>query len=41
MLHLFRKGEILPEGRTTEEEEGLIGKEKSVDSGVRTIAAAG
>jgi hypothetical protein len=28
MLHLFRKGEILPEGRTTEEEEGLIGKEK-------------
>ena len=28
MLHLFRKGEILPEGRTTEEEEGLIGREK-------------
>ena len=24
MLHLFRKGEILPEGRTTEEEERLI-----------------
>jgi hypothetical protein len=28
MLHLFRKGEILPEGRTTEEEAGLIEKEK-------------
>jgi hypothetical protein len=28
MLHLFRKGEILPEGRTTEEEESLIAKEK-------------
>jgi hypothetical protein len=28
MLHLFRKGEILSEGRTTEEEEGLIGEEK-------------
>jgi hypothetical protein len=32
MLHLFRKGEILPEGRTTEEEEGLIGSEKDVGS---------
>jgi hypothetical protein len=30
MLHLFRKGEILPEGRTTEEEEGLIGKGSSI-----------
>jgi hypothetical protein len=29
MLHLFRKGEILPEGRTTEEEERLIQKEKT------------
>jgi len=28
MLHLFRKGEILPEGRTTEEEANLIEKEK-------------
>jgi hypothetical protein len=28
MLHLFRKGEILPEGRTTEEEATLIEKEK-------------
>lgn len=28
MLHLFRKGEILPEGRTTEEEAKLIEKEK-------------
>ena len=28
MLHLFRKGEILPEGRTTEEEAQLIEKEK-------------
>lgn len=30
MLHLFRKGEILPEGRTTEEEANLIEKEKPV-----------
>ena len=30
MLHLFRKGEILPEGRTTEEEASLIEKEKPV-----------
>jgi hypothetical protein len=29
MLHLFLKGEILPEGKTTEEEERLIGKEKT------------
>ena len=28
MLHLFRKGEILPEGRTTEEEADLIAQEK-------------
>ena len=28
MLHLFRKGEILPEGRTTEEEAKLIEEEK-------------
>ena len=28
MLHLFRKGEILPEGRTTEEEAKLIEREK-------------
>lgn len=28
MLHLFRKGEILPEGRTTDEEAKLIEKEK-------------
>ena len=27
MLHLFRKGEILPEGRTTEEEAALIAKD--------------
>jgi hypothetical protein len=32
MLHLFRKGEILPEGRTTEEEANLIEKEKPVVS---------
>ena len=30
MLHLFRKGEILPEGRTTDEEAKLIEKEKPV-----------
>lgn len=30
MLHLFRKGEILPEGRTTEEEEGLIEGDRPV-----------
>ena len=30
MLHLFRKGEILPEGRTTEEEEQLIGKDQPI-----------
>jgi hypothetical protein len=29
MLHLFRKGEILPEGRTTQEEEDLIGADKT------------
>jgi len=28
MLHLFRKGEILPEGRSTDEEANLIEKEK-------------
>ena len=28
MLHLFRKGEILPEGRTTDEEAKLIEKER-------------
>jgi hypothetical protein len=37
MLHLFRKGEILPEGRTTEEEERLIQTEKPVTS--RSIAS--
>ena len=30
MLHLFRKGEILPEDRTTEEEERLIGNVRPV-----------
>lgn len=30
MLHLFRKGEILPEGRTTEEEDRLIGNVRPV-----------
>ena len=29
MLHLFRKGEILPEGRTTEEEANLIAEGQS------------
>ena len=38
MLHLFRKGEILPEGRTTEEEASLIAKEKPP---VSAPAAAG
>ena len=28
MLNLFRRGEVLPEGRTNEEEAGLIGGEK-------------
>jgi Domain of unknown function (DUF4055) len=35
MLHLFRKGEILPEGRTTDEEAKLIEKEK-VRAGLAT-----
>jgi hypothetical protein len=34
MPHLFREGEVLPEGRTTEEEEGLIGKEKAPAGGI-------
>jgi hypothetical protein len=38
MLHLFRKGEILPEGRSTEEEADLIAKEKPP---VTAPAAAG
>jgi hypothetical protein len=25
MIELFRRGEVLPEGRTTEEEEKLVG----------------
>lgn len=35
MLHLFRKGEILAEGRTTEEEENLIGHGKPASAAGR------
>ena len=30
MTDLFRRGEVLPEGRSTEEEVRLIGEEKKV-----------
>ena len=36
MTELFRRGEVLPEGRTTEEEEELIGADQvAVHSAVR------
>jgi hypothetical protein len=38
MLHLFRRGEVLPEGRTDEEEKRLIGPEGV--KRIRTDAAA-
>ncbi len=31
MTELFRRGEVLPEGRTTEEEEALIGRRSQSD----------
>jgi hypothetical protein len=36
MTELFRKGEVLPEGRTLEEEQKLIGKEAKK---VRVVSA--
>ena len=42
MLHIFRRGEVLPEGRTNEEEVGLIaiGKPEAVGR-QRTLQASG
>jgi hypothetical protein len=40
MLHLFRRGEILPEGRTTEEEEKLIAREGRIAAAAATGESA-
>ena len=46
MLDLFRRGEILPDGRTNEEEERLVGKAmaqsaKGQAQGVAPVAGPG
>lgn len=41
MLELFRKGELLPEGRSTQAEKALIAQERGPQAGAEPVAAAG